>query len=207
VGRDPRATPARQPSTLYVHVCKMETLRAAYEMAKRNDGAPGIDGVTFEAIEVLGRFDAILNGVGELPGYGLSIWTFWQSRSQLVDTYNVNGADTMIATAEMLNIFNLPASLPKENEYWSNAIGTYTGIKITTTPDSKTGKPVQTKTTEELRLVPASDLPKLLQKNQIMFLNSLFHTPDRVKLKRTVAHDDPRFASLVDFQAPVGKSG
>src|SRR5258705_1653583 len=39
---------------LYVHVCKMETLRAAYEMAKKNDGAPGIDGVTFEAIEAQG---------------------------------------------------------------------------------------------------------------------------------------------------------
>jgi RNA-directed DNA polymerase len=36
---------------LYVHVCKSETLRAAYEMAKSNDGAPGSDGVTFEAIE------------------------------------------------------------------------------------------------------------------------------------------------------------
>jgi RNA-directed DNA polymerase len=39
---------------LYVHVCKMETLRAAYEMAKQNDGAPGVDGVTFEAIEARG---------------------------------------------------------------------------------------------------------------------------------------------------------
>jgi RNA-directed DNA polymerase len=39
---------------LYVHVCKMETLRAAYAMAKTNDGAPGIDGVTFEAIEEQG---------------------------------------------------------------------------------------------------------------------------------------------------------
>ena len=36
---------------LYVHVCKWETLQAAYAMAKSNDGAPGIDGVTFEAIE------------------------------------------------------------------------------------------------------------------------------------------------------------
>jgi len=36
---------------LYVHVCKMETLRAAYAKAKENDGAPGIDGVSFEAIE------------------------------------------------------------------------------------------------------------------------------------------------------------
>jgi RNA-directed DNA polymerase len=36
---------------LYVHVCKMETLREAYLLAKKNNGAPGIDGVTFEGIE------------------------------------------------------------------------------------------------------------------------------------------------------------
>src|ERR1035437_2055397 len=40
---------------LYVHVCKMETLEKAYRMAKNNDGAPGVDGVTFEAIEESGR--------------------------------------------------------------------------------------------------------------------------------------------------------
>src|SRR5438477_976139 len=39
---------------LYVHVCKMGTLREAYQMAKSNDGAPGIDGVTFAAIEESG---------------------------------------------------------------------------------------------------------------------------------------------------------
>src|ERR671931_1901657 len=39
---------------LYVHVCKMETLRAAYALAKENDGAPGVDGVTFAAIEAQG---------------------------------------------------------------------------------------------------------------------------------------------------------
>lgn len=39
---------------LFVHICKLETLRAAHQMAKENDGAPGIDGVTFEAIEVTG---------------------------------------------------------------------------------------------------------------------------------------------------------
>jgi RNA-directed DNA polymerase len=39
---------------LYVHVCKMETLQEAYQMAKSNKGAPGIDGVTFEAIEESG---------------------------------------------------------------------------------------------------------------------------------------------------------
>jgi RNA-directed DNA polymerase len=47
---------------LYVHVCKMETLREAYRLAKRNDGAPGIDGVSFEAIEA-GGVEGFLEGI------------------------------------------------------------------------------------------------------------------------------------------------
>jgi RNA-directed DNA polymerase len=39
---------------LYVHVCKMETLQEAYQLAKNNNGAPGIDGLTFETIEESG---------------------------------------------------------------------------------------------------------------------------------------------------------
>jgi len=51
---------------LYVHICKKETLRAAYAMAKTNDGAPGSDGVTFEAIEEQG-VDGFLEQIrGEL---------------------------------------------------------------------------------------------------------------------------------------------
>jgi RNA-directed DNA polymerase len=42
---------------LYVHVCKMETLEQAYRNAKENDGAPGIDGVTFQDIEKAGVSD------------------------------------------------------------------------------------------------------------------------------------------------------
>lgn len=49
-----KAEPSWRFWGLYVHVCKMETLCEAYALAKRNDGAPGIDGVTFEAIEVGG---------------------------------------------------------------------------------------------------------------------------------------------------------
>ena len=46
-----KAEPAWRFWGLYVHICKMETLRETYRMAEQNDGAPGIDGVTFEAIE------------------------------------------------------------------------------------------------------------------------------------------------------------
>ena len=49
-----KAEPSWRFWGLYVHVCKRETLREAYEMAKKNDGAPGIDGVTFAAIEAQG---------------------------------------------------------------------------------------------------------------------------------------------------------
>jgi len=49
-----KAEPSWRFWGLYVHVCKMETLREAYEMAKKNDGAPGVDGVTFAAIEAQG---------------------------------------------------------------------------------------------------------------------------------------------------------
>ena len=49
-----KAEPSWRFWGLYVHVCKMETLREAYQMARSNDGAPGIDGVTFGAIEESG---------------------------------------------------------------------------------------------------------------------------------------------------------
>jgi RNA-directed DNA polymerase len=49
-----KAEPSWRFWGLYVHVCKMETLRKAYALAKANNGAPGIDGVTFEAIETMG---------------------------------------------------------------------------------------------------------------------------------------------------------
>jgi RNA-directed DNA polymerase len=49
-----KAEPSWRFWGLYVHVCKMETLREAYRLAKKNNGAPGIDGVSFEAIEESG---------------------------------------------------------------------------------------------------------------------------------------------------------
>jgi len=46
-----KAEPSWRFWGLYVHVCKLETFHEAYKMAKKNNGAPGIDGVTFKAIE------------------------------------------------------------------------------------------------------------------------------------------------------------
>jgi RNA-directed DNA polymerase len=65
---------------LYVHVCKVETLRAAYEMAKKNQGAPGIDGVTFEAIEQAG-LEHFLQGIRD----ELAHESYWPMRNRRVE--------------------------------------------------------------------------------------------------------------------------
>ena len=49
---------------LFVHVCKVGTLREAYVLAKRNNGSPGIDGVTFETIEA-GGVESFLEQIRE----------------------------------------------------------------------------------------------------------------------------------------------
>ena len=51
---------------LYVHVCKLETLQEAYAMARKNNGAPGIDGVTFAVIEQSGLEEFLLQIRSEL---------------------------------------------------------------------------------------------------------------------------------------------
>ena len=63
-----KAEPSWRFWGLYVHVCKMETLLMAYEMARKNDGAPGADGVTFLDIEAQGVATFLLQIQGELVG-------------------------------------------------------------------------------------------------------------------------------------------
>ncbi len=55
---------------LYVHVCKMETLRESYLQARKNAGAPGIDGETFESIEARGIEDFLRQLAEELTSGG-----------------------------------------------------------------------------------------------------------------------------------------
>lgn len=50
-----KAEPSWRFWGMYVHVIKTETLTEAYRLAKKNNGAPGIDGVSFEMVESEGR--------------------------------------------------------------------------------------------------------------------------------------------------------
>jgi hypothetical protein len=55
IGQRAKSAPTHRFWGLYVHIVKHNTLEAAYLEAKRNAGAPGSDGETFEQIEGAGR--------------------------------------------------------------------------------------------------------------------------------------------------------
>jgi RNA-directed DNA polymerase len=62
--REAKADKAKRFWGMFVHVAKFETLAEAYRMAKQNDGAPGVDGVTFDEIEAQG-VSVFLTGIRE----------------------------------------------------------------------------------------------------------------------------------------------
>jgi len=66
IGHRAKSAPAHRFWGMYVHLAKIETLEAAYAEARRNGGAPGVDGETFESIEARGRQEFLEELAGEL---------------------------------------------------------------------------------------------------------------------------------------------
>jgi RNA-directed DNA polymerase len=55
IGKKAKADPHHRFWGLYTHVWKLDVLEEAYRLAMKNNGAPGVDGVTFRQIEAEGR--------------------------------------------------------------------------------------------------------------------------------------------------------
>lgn len=155
----------------------------------------------------LGRFEAILKASGELPGYGASLWTIWQSRSQIVDKYGEAGAATLLGTAEIVTLFDVPATDPDESDRWSRALGDFTAL-VDTVSDSvtKTGKTSTSTGPQAARLMTKEELTTALTNNDvIVFPASMYYARHPIRLRKTKSFDDPRFAGLIGDVRPVGR--
>lgn len=83
---------------LYVHVCKMETLQEAYSMAKQNNGAPGIDDVTFKDIEY-GGVEGYLEHIRE----ELVTGAYWPMRNRKKEIPKGNGKTRTLGIPTILD--------------------------------------------------------------------------------------------------------
>ena len=66
IGQRAKSEPDHRFWGMYVHIAKLDTLEVAYVEARRNGGAPGVDGLTFEQIEAGGRREFLAELAAEL---------------------------------------------------------------------------------------------------------------------------------------------
>lgn len=156
----------------------------------------------------LGRFDEILTSAAELPGYGASLWTFWQDFNQMLFLWGAAGAATLVNTAEVVTISDLSAVDPAETDRWSRALGNYTAVvgsfsRPTAGPGSSTTnsgpQPAPLMSPDAMATMPADEL--------LVFPNSrAAQTRHPLRLRKTIAHTDHRIRPLVEAVAPVGRA-
>ena len=153
----------------------------------------------------LGRFDEILTAAAELPGHGLSLWTFWQDRSQIVALYGEAGAATIVNTAECVTISDLGAVDPKEGERWSSALGSYTAtIETSTRPAAGSGQTQISSSPQAAPLMSKEDLFAMPATKLLAFPNSRAYTRHPMKLNKVFAFSEQRFKRFMGHsKAPL----
>jgi len=77
---------------MFIHVCKLETLWEGYRLVKSNNGAPGIDGVTFDKIEESG-VEIFLDDIHQ----SLKNGTYEPSRNRLKEIPKAGGKTRKLA--------------------------------------------------------------------------------------------------------------
>ena len=144
----------------------------------------------------LGRFEELLVAAGELPGQNLRLWTFWQSRSQIIDINGAEGARTLLNTAEFTTYSDLPLTDPDEREFLSRSIGDYTLMEMVETTDGNTGKTTRAFQPKAVRLMTEDAIGQVPTSDLIVFPNSKRYVKRPMILRKT-SHDDSRLTKHI----------
>jgi type IV secretion system protein VirD4 len=161
--------------------------------------------IAIDETRTLGRCRELVTAASELPGFGGTIWTFWQDRSQLISIFGEHDAATLLRTAEFVTLSDPAMVDPDERDFWSRALSDFTILEETHVKDqtsqgsrassSQTPRAVRLMTAEELGRLPASDL--------IVFPRSSRYAKRPLRLHKT-RYDDQRLAGLTAPVPPVG---
>lgn len=144
----------------------------------------------------LGRFQEIVIAAGELPGQNLRLWTFWQSRSQMIGLYGEEGARTLLNTAEVITYSDLPLIDPEERKFLSQAIDNYTLMESVETTDNATGKTSRSFQPKAVPLLTDEAVAQIAATDLLVFPNSKRY-PKRPMILRKTRYNDSRLTPHV----------
>jgi type IV secretion system protein VirD4 len=161
--------------------------------------------VFVDETRTLSKSRELIGAAGELPGYGASLWTFWQDYSQMISVYGDHDAATFLRTAEFVTVSDPAAVDPDAREFWSRSLSDLSIFEQTNVTD-KAGQRHHTSSSEApraVRLMTSEELGRLPSTDLILFANSSRYAKRPVLLRKT-RHDDHRFTGLAASVAPIG---
>ena len=156
--------------------------------------------VFIDEAKVLGRFDEVATAYGELPGYNTSLWSFWQSRAQIAETYGEHGASSLINNSEVVTISDPARADPDTLDHWSRALGDFTMVEesktITEATKNKPGSVAIGTTMKAVALMSRDALGSLPASDLIAIVNGQRYVRHPLLIRKT-RYDDPRLRGLV----------
>ncbi|MEH6720182.1 MAG: type IV secretory system conjugative DNA transfer family protein [Aurantimonas endophytica] len=156
----------------------------------------------------LGCFDQLSVALGELPGLGLSIWTFWQSRAQIAKHYGDAGADIFGATAEFSTFSDIGGLETSSADFFSRLLGETT-VDVPGESQQRQGNQMTTGQSagkQATRLVPPGDIPAFTANKLVLIPNSRRYPKRPIQLEKIRYFEEKRFEGLFRDVPPAGLS-
>lgn len=152
----------------------------------------------------LGRFNELRKALTLMPGKGVSIWSFWQSFSQIEAHYGKHDAATFVNSAEVVTVSDVSA-FGADAENVSRALGNFTALVDSVSAQTADGKTStgSGQTRQAVPLLRPDELTTLPSNMMLALLNSKQYARHPLQLHKIEYFNDARFDGLHDGVAPV----
>lgn len=172
---------------------------------RRRKGAAERIVMFVDEADSLGKFDELRTALTLMPGLGVSVWSFWQSFSQIEENYGKHGAETFQNSAAVTTISNI-AHLSEDAEKVSRALGDFTLLlQADSAQETPGGQTTGTSRNRQARrLLKANEAVEFDPEELIVLLNLANATRHPLRLRKSKYWKDPRYSGLYHNVVPVG---